>query len=91
MLVGDALLDRRHSAPMSREEIAREADAVEEEPRRLVELAHVMHHVHVADVIAVPGVHHAGIGLERLGHFVSLNSSRPMSILRISDVPAPIS
>ena len=32
-----------------------------------------------------------GIQRRRHGHFVSLNSSRPISIRRISDVPAPIS
>jgi hypothetical protein len=50
----------------------RQADCVEELPRCLIELSHVPHDVHVADVVAVPRIHSATVCKEGLGHPDSL-------------------
>ena len=86
--VGDVLLHGGHAAPILAQVGGGDAHRGKEVPGRLVELADVPHDVHVAHVVAVPGVDRAAVGLD---HAVSPNSSRPISQRRISEVPAPIS
>jgi len=61
-LVADVLLDRRHAAAALAEIGRRQADLGEQMPSRLVELADIPHHVHMADVIALPRIDRAAIG-----------------------------
>src|SRR5438876_6851350 len=58
-------VDRGHPAPVAAHEFRRETDLREELPGRFVELADVPHDVHMAHVIAVPGINGAAIGVDK--------------------------
>ena len=64
-LVLDRLLDGRHAATVGAQELGRETERVKEVPRAFVELAGVPHHIHVTDMIAMPGINHTSIGQNR--------------------------
>ena len=65
-LVGDVLLHRRHAAAVLLQERGGDAERGEQIPGRLVELADVPHDVHVAHVVAVPGIDRAAVGLDQV-------------------------
>ena len=66
------LLHRRHAAP-ARAQIARGyADPGEQMPGRLVELADIPHHAHMADMIALPRIDRAAISQNIRLHAPSL-------------------
>ena len=60
--VVDGLFDRGHAPALLAQIGCRKAESRQERPRRLVELAGVPHHVHVAHVIAMPRINQAAIG-----------------------------
>src|ERR1051325_2508645 len=64
--VGDVLLHGSHAAPVLFQEGGGDADAAEEIPGCLVELAHVPHDVHVSHVVAVPRIDHAAVGFDEV-------------------------
>src|SRR5688572_28509300 len=69
--IGDALIDRRHTALHLAQVLRRHAHHRAQVPGGLVELPHVPHDVHVAHVVAVPLVNQAAIGDADVVHFAS--------------------
>ena len=67
-LISRALVDGDRAPAVLLEEGRREAESAEELPGGLVEARRVVLHVHVPDVVDVPRVHGAAVGLDRLVH-----------------------
>src|SRR5215472_10902634 len=67
-LVFNVLLHGGHTCAFAQEAGSRQAHVGKEVPCRFIELAHVPHHIHVAHMIAVPGINSPAVSKDRLRH-----------------------